>query len=66
MDIESDVRLRVIAEYREMPGLRLTSLQAGRLCGLDHTYCAALLEKLVAEGLLQRTAEGHYVAPSES
>ena len=37
---------RVRGEYREMPGLSLTVLQAARLWGLDSRTCAALLTTL--------------------
>ena len=30
---------RVRAEYLEMPGLRLTPEQAGRLCGVERALC---------------------------
>lgn len=51
---------RIVAEYREMPGLSLTSSQAARLLGLDAAQCGRLLETLVAEGHLRRTSQGKY------
>ena len=53
------------AEYREMPGLKLTLPQARRLWNLADEECAAVLEDLVAEGFLRRTREGAYVRPFE-
>jgi hypothetical protein len=52
---------RVRAEYREMPGLRLTLAQASRLWGLDRTTCAGLLDVLVRSGFLSRTTDGCYL-----
>ena len=38
---------RIQSEFREMPGLRLTSRQAQRLWNLDQLVCEALLAALV-------------------
>jgi hypothetical protein len=46
---------RVQGEFREMPGLRLTSAQAGRLWGLDAGSCEALLAALVDSKFLLKT-----------
>ena len=43
---------RVCAEFREMPGLRITVPQAARLFSLEHRDCARLLEALVDRGVL--------------
>lgn len=51
---------RILAEYREMPGLCLTLPQAARLWALDTTRCRTLLDGLVAEGRLRRNARGEY------
>ena len=48
---------RVCAEFREMPGLRITVPQAARLFGLDHGDCARVLESLVNHGVLFRDGE---------
>lgn len=56
--------LRVSAEFLEMPGLKLTALQASRLFGLAPTECLHLLAQLVDQGFLVRTAEGQYARPS--
>ena len=53
---------RVRAEYREMPGLKLTLSQACRLWQLDQQTCEALLKGLVDERFLLCTAEGAYMA----
>ena len=53
IDVMNDnVALRIRAEYREMPGLRLTVLQAARLFSLDRTDCARTLQALVVDGAL--------------
>jgi len=49
---------RVQGEFREMPGLRLTVAQAQRLWALDARTCEAILDRLVHEQYLQRTADG--------
>jgi hypothetical protein len=52
---------RVRAEFREMPGLRLTFEQIRRLWMLDRTTCDALVSRLTDARILVRTAGGHYV-----
>jgi hypothetical protein len=49
---EHDLCLRVLAEYREMPGLNLTLPQAARFFCLDRTRCAHVLSTLVKRGAL--------------
>jgi hypothetical protein len=51
---------RIKAEYIEMPGLRLTAPQAGRLWGLDTPACLDLLDRLISERFLQRRPDGTY------
>ena len=53
---------RVRAEYREMPGLCLSSSQAARLWGLSPHRCASVLHALIAHGDLMCTPDGRYVA----
>jgi hypothetical protein len=52
---------RIHSEYLEMPGLRLTSVQAQRLWGLEADVCANALRVLVESGFLRRTDAGQYV-----
>jgi hypothetical protein len=52
---------RIRAEYREMPGLRLTLLQARRLWGVDIMTCSAALTALEASGFLSTTRDGAFV-----
>jgi hypothetical protein len=56
---------RIKAEYMEMPGLRLTTAQAGRLWGLDIATCRDVLERLIAERFLQRRPDGTFTRFTE-
>ena len=56
MDIE--IVRRVMAEFREMPGLRLTVAQATRLWGIEQDVCHRVIEALVASAFLRWTASG--------
>ena len=56
-----DVLKRVQGEFLEMPGLRLTEMQARRLWGLDAAQCQALLQALVDENFLTRTRDGAFM-----
>ena len=53
---------RILAEYRELPGLRLSVRQAARLWSLDADDCRATLDFLVDGGWLMRTRENEYRA----
>ena len=53
---------RVLAEYREMPGLCLTVQQASRLWQINLTDCTRILELLVAHHVLKRSATGVFIA----
>jgi hypothetical protein len=61
----ADERSRILAIYREMPGLRLSVEQASRLFGLEREPCAHILQALVAEGVL-RPLDGYYIARGDS
>ena len=60
--IDGAVIARVRAEYREMPGLCLTVQQACRLWQINLTDCARILELLVAQHVLKRSATGVFIA----
>ena len=61
-DESSDDRFtRIRAEYREMPGLKLTAAQASRFWSLGPVESEVLLDALAAQGVLLRTRDGHYV-----
>jgi hypothetical protein len=51
---------RLRAEYLEMPGLRLTSAQASRLCGVERALCQIMLDALVDEKFLCVKVDGQY------
>jgi len=53
--------LRVRSEFNEMPGLRLTPAQAGRLLGLDAPSCQRVLSALVQSAFLRWTPDGTVV-----
>ena len=53
---------RIRGEYSEMPGLRLTVAQACRLWQIDGQTCERVLEQLVRESFLYKTASGAYIA----
>ena len=59
--VNDDLRLRAEAEYREMPGLKLTPKQASRLWHLDAVASERLLESMVEAGVLSRARDGGYV-----
>ena len=51
---------RIRGEFREMPGLVLTTAQACRLWSLDASTCHSALAQLVDEGFLWRRSDGTY------
>lgn len=65
IDLEA-LALRIVEEYREMPGLSVTAAQARRLWGLDHDTCEALLERMMGAGRLRLTKDGRYVSAERS
>ena len=56
-----DILRRIQAEYREMPGLKLTPAQAQRLWNLTCGSCEAALAYLVDHRFLYRTADGAFI-----
>ena len=55
-----DVVNRLRAEFLEMPGLRLTSVQVQRLCGVERTLCQLALDSLVDAKFLSVKPDGVY------
>lgn len=51
----------VQAEYREMPGLSVTFMQAQRLWGADAPCCREVFDALTERGFLTLTRKGRYV-----
>ena len=48
---------RAKAEFREMPGLKLTEAQAARLLSFDSALCSEVLAALVEQHFLTRTRD---------
>ena len=60
--IDSHVaRSRIQVEYLEMPGLKLTRAQLGRLCSLPSAACGAAVSLLLQSGFLHELADGSFV-----
>jgi hypothetical protein len=51
---------RLRAEFREMPGLRLTAAQTQRLYAIDAAICKSMLDALVETRFLRLTRRGSY------
>jgi hypothetical protein len=51
---DGDLLPRVLAEFDELPGMRLTVDQLGRLLTVDRNTCARTLQNLVRAGYLTR------------
>ncbi len=60
---DTAIGARIRAEFREMPGMRLTLAQASRLFNLDATHCARVLESLVTAGALWSNGR-EYLGPN--
>ena len=61
-DEEARSRLvqRVLAEFREMPCLRLTADQAQRLFGLRPDVSRRIMDRLIEQGHVRIDADGRY------
>lgn len=66
LDDAAVVLQRIRAEFREMPGLKVTAAQATRLWHLDPLRSEALLNALVVDGLLRRRPDGAYLVSSDT
>jgi hypothetical protein len=51
---------RIRAEYREMPGMRLTPEQVERLSGADRSVCSQVVDALVNAQFLCLGIDGSY------
>ena len=60
VSIDASLAERVRGEFREMPGLKLTLAQAGRLWSLDMGTCHRILRQLVETGFLSEAADGAF------
>ena len=61
MTIFQQIVTRIRAEYRDMPGLHLTSAQVQRLCGIESQICQTALDSLLGAHFLRRSADGRYM-----
>lgn len=52
------------AEFREMPGTRLTEAQVRRLWNISPQDCGTVLDHLCESGSLVRDLEGRYGRPA--
>ena len=57
IDLQS-IAERVRSEFNELPGLRLTTLQAARMWGLDGPSCGAVIDLLIRSSFLRWTQAG--------
>ena len=58
--MRTDALDRVIAEYRQWPGMRLTKQQAARLFWLSPRECDVVFDALMTCGMLQLDSRGQY------
>ncbi len=68
-DVDADAELagairRARAEFLEMPGLKLSGVQAARIWAMEPGLCAAVLAALVVSGFLTMTRDGGFVRAS--
>ncbi len=56
----SELVMRAMREFDELPALRLTLDQAARLLSMDRDTCREVLDSLVDAGLLAHDRLGHY------
>jgi hypothetical protein len=59
-----DLAWLIEAEYREMPGMRLTFAQVRRLWNLPADKCARVLDYLVHAGVLVQDDDERFCLPS--
>ena len=57
---------RIQMEFMEMPGLKLTTSQARRLCNLPEDVCAAALDVLTSTGFIRQLRDGSFLRPGLS
>jgi hypothetical protein len=62
--IPHEALVRIQMEYVEMPGLKLTPHQIGRLCGLPQDICEGALNLLQGRGFLSRSQDGSFRRPN--
>jgi hypothetical protein len=65
LSLNEEVLERVRAEYLEMPGMRLSSRQVQRLCGVEMATCTNVLDALVARKFLCLYPDGTYARSAD-
>ena len=55
-----DLAWRIDAEFRDMPGMRLTFAQVKRLWNLSNDQCSRVLDFLTSTGLLAQDEEQRF------
>ncbi len=63
--VSYDVLARIRAEYLEMPGMSLTTMQVQRLCGVEAPACIKALNTLVHDRFLWLKENGTYARVTE-
>jgi hypothetical protein len=56
----ADIARRIEAEFREMPGMRLTDAQVRRPWNLSGELCETVLDQMCRAGHLMRDETGRY------
>jgi len=59
--VPHDIYIRIQLQFLEMPGLKLTIDQLGRLCGLTSEMSEAALAALIGKGFLRRSSDGRFL-----
>ena len=62
--IPQEALTRIQMEFVEMPGLKLTPTQIGRLCGLPQEICESALALLLRTGFLRQSGDGAFLRPA--
>jgi hypothetical protein len=60
--IRTSLVRRVAAEFEEVPGMRLTLVQAARFFNVPAETCSRIFSMLMEEGQLRLTLDGRYVS----
>jgi hypothetical protein len=61
--VDRDIYRRILAEFDELPGHRLTVRQAARLFTVEPTCCECVLEAMVHDGILVTDGATFSLAP---
>lgn len=56
----ADIARVIEAEFREMPGMRLTDAQIRRMWNLSGEVCERVLDQMCSAGQLMRDGTGQY------